>query len=172
MRRGEAYPRWTWRSWVWLLPAGLIAGFSPQPSEAQPFTLTQITSTNGGIVSASGPSINADGTRIAFQSDRDLTGGNADGNFEIFRWTQGSGFTQITSTTGGAFFDVSINADGTRIAFQSDRDLTGGNADGNSEIFLASSPETIATLSEWAQLIMVALLVGGGLLALRRRSAH
>jgi hypothetical protein len=33
--------------------------------------------------------------------------------------------------------DPSINADGTRIAFVSTSDLTGGNPDGNQEIFLA-----------------------------------
>jgi len=46
-------------------------------------------------------------------------------------------FTQITSTTGGSSTALSINDDCTRIAFASDRDLTGGNADGNREIFLS-----------------------------------
>ncbi|MBW2306152.1 MAG: PD40 domain-containing protein [Deltaproteobacteria bacterium] len=101
-------------------------------------TFTQITSTTGG--SSTAPSINADGTRIAFASDMDFTGGNADGNWEIFLFDATTGtFTQITNTTGGgqANFSPSINADGTRIAFYSDRDLTGGNADGNREIFLS-----------------------------------
>ncbi|MBZ0159098.1 MAG: hypothetical protein K8G79_02970, partial [bacterium] len=83
------------------------------------------------------PSINADGTRIAFLSNSDLTGGNPDGSNEIFLWTQGSGLTQITSSTSGVSSNPSINADGTRIAFQSLSDLTGGNPDGNWEIFLA-----------------------------------
>jgi len=63
------------------------------------------------------------------------------GNQEIFLWTSGSGFTQITNTTVGFNFSSSINSDGTRIAFVSDRDLTPGspgNPDGNFEIFLAS----------------------------------
>ncbi len=41
----------------------------------------------------------------------------------------GSGITQITDTTGGRNAVPSINADGNRIAFRSDRDLTGGNAE-------------------------------------------
>ena len=98
---------------------------------------TQITNSTGGDNFR--PSINADGTRIAFDSDRDLTGGNADGNLEIFLWTSGSGITQITNTTGGSNLWPSINADGTRIAFDSSRDLTGGNPDGNHEIFLWTS---------------------------------
>ena len=85
------------------------------------------------------PSINADGTRIAFQTTADLTGKNADGNLEIFLFdTTTSEFTQITRTTGGdtANSNASINANGTRIAFESNRNLTGENADGDREIFL------------------------------------
>ncbi|MBK6805292.1 MAG: PD40 domain-containing protein [Betaproteobacteria bacterium] len=85
------------------------------------------------------PSINGDGTRIAFRSNRDLTGGNADSNEEIFLWTSGSGFTQITSSTGGSNTAPTINGDGTRIAFNSNRNLTGGNVDLNREVFLWTS---------------------------------
>ncbi len=85
-------------------------------------------------------------------------------------------FPQTTNTPGGGFnIDPSINAAGTRIAFRSTRDLTPGspgNADGNQEIYLASSPEaeSIPTLSEWAQLGMVLILVGVAVWRLRRRS--
>jgi len=70
----------------------------------------------------------------------------------------------------GFNFTPSINSDGTRIAFVPNRDLTPGsprNADGNNEIFLASSASAaIPTLSEWAQIGMAALLFDGGLLAI------
>jgi Tol biopolymer transport system component len=56
----------------------------------------------------------------------------------MFIFDTTAGFTQVTTTTGGANDEPSINADGTRIAFRSDRDITGGNADNNFEIFLAS----------------------------------
>ena len=114
---------------------GLIAGYTPWPAEAQ-VTFSQITNstalTGGGNVN---PSINSDGTRIAFESHSDLTGGNPNHAEVIFLWTQGSGFTQIT--TGGGSYIPSINSDGTRIAFRSMGDLVpSGNADHNIEIFL------------------------------------
>lgn len=103
---------------------------------------TQITNTTGGFNRT--PSISADGTRIAFPSDRDLApGANPDSNFEIF-WIQGSpgsGITQVTHTTGEASFDPSISANGSMIAFPSRSDLvpgSPGNADGSYEIFWAS----------------------------------
>jgi hypothetical protein len=89
--------------------------------------------------SNSEPSINSDGTRVAFSSNRDLVPGqNTDGNRKIFVFdTTTSTFTQITNSMGGSTAGPSINSDGTRVAFSSNRDLTGGNADFNTEIFLA-----------------------------------
>ena len=104
-------------------------------------TFTQLTNYLGeGTASSSRPAINADGTRIAFDSDADLTGQNADGNSEVFLFdTTTNTLTQLT--TSMERFERSgdptaINADGTRIAFNADADLTGQNADGNDELFL------------------------------------
>jgi len=115
-------------------------------------TSTQVTNTPGEGTHQ--PSINADGTRIAFTSDENLTGGNTDFNQEIFLYdTTTSAFTQVTNSPGGGFGNglPSINANGTRIAFTSDRNLTGGNIDQNQEIFLAtcltSSPTPTPTPS-------------------------
>ncbi|MGH8071115.1 MAG: PKD domain-containing protein [Candidatus Entotheonellia bacterium] len=106
-------------------------------------TFTQITSSTQG--QAFGPSLNANGTRIAIQTDADLTGGNPDGGREIFLFdTTTSTFTQITSSTGSNE-NPAINGDGTRIAFQSNADLTGGNPDGNYEIFLFNTPTNTLT---------------------------
>src|SRR5262249_3227257 len=96
--------------------------------------VNEITFTTGGVNSQS--AINSDGTRIVFVSDRDLTGENADHNSEIFLYdTTTNSFTQVTNTTGGSlgFGNAlpTISGDGKRIAFASDRDLTGGNVDGN-----------------------------------------
>src|SRR5262249_38303439 len=99
----------------------------------------QITDTTGGSFGNQVPSISGDGRRIAFYSDRDLVpGGNADANLEIFLHEDTTNsFTQVTNTIGGSGnFNPSISADGTHIAFLSDRDITGGNADGSFEIFL------------------------------------
>lgn len=88
------------------------------------------------------PSINTGGTRIAFSSTCNLTGNNADGNAELFLFDVTTGaLAQITKTIGsspvGAFnLQPSISGNGQRIAFVSDRDLTGNNADQNPEIFL------------------------------------
>jgi Tol biopolymer transport system component len=133
------------RGWVWLLLAAVAVTVSPPPLSAQPFQLTQITNTVGGIFIRSLPSIDAAGTRIAFHSTRDLapgSPGNADGSFEIFLFDATTGrFTQITSagSTSVGSTMAAISADGTRIAFVSNGNLTPGspgNPDGNREIFL------------------------------------
>src|SRR5262245_16375395 len=100
-------------------------------------TLTQLTASSG----ASGltPSINADGTRIAFASAADLTGGNPDGSFEVFLVDTATGtLAQLTASSQHSFYP-SINADGPRIGFQSRADLTGGNPDGSFELFLVDT---------------------------------
>jgi hypothetical protein len=135
-------------------------------------TFTQLTNTTGGDNFSA--AINAVGTRIAFDSDRNLTPGapgNADGNTEIFLFdTTTATFTQLTNTTGGNNIFAAIDAAGTRIAFQSNRDLTPGapgNADGNTEIFLASTAATLTNLSTRALVqtggdVMIAGLTIGG----------
>jgi Tol biopolymer transport system component len=141
---------------------------------------TQIT--NATVSPSLGPSINAAGTRIAFVSGSDLApgpAGNADRNSEIFVFDTTTGVTtQVTNTVGNFPFvpSVSINADGTRIAFDFQNDPTPGmpgNPDGNLEIFLAVlpfSPGAVAvpTLSESMQWAAAAFLLISGLLALRR----
>jgi Tol biopolymer transport system component len=112
-------------------------------------TPTQITNSTGGepLLENYSASINADGTRIAFVSGRDLTGTNADSSLEIFLFnTVTSTFTQVTDAPAGSSISPSINADGTRIAFVSRSDLTGGNSDGFDEIFLASCEESAELL--------------------------
>ncbi|MEM8932364.1 MAG: hypothetical protein AAGE94_14375 [Acidobacteriota bacterium] len=89
----------------------------------------------GSVVSIDA-SISADGTRVAFTSNSDHTGGNSDNNLEIFLWDNGV-LVQITDTLGPTqSSSPSISGDGSRIAFTSDADLTGGNADGSFEIFV------------------------------------
>jgi len=85
----------------------------------------------------------------------------------------------VTNTSsvgfGGGNFAPSINAAGTRIVFESNRNLTGGNADGNFEIFLASSAAgptpTIPTLAECGMVLLGLLLAGGMATALRRQAS-
>ena len=128
---------------AWLIVTAVL-GLPPVQAD-QPFTIVQITPALDGFGSSS-PSINADGTRIAFSSRSDLTGANPDHNSEIFLYDTGAEqFSQITFSTQGQSGTPSINADGTRIAFVSDRDLTGDNPDGDWEIFLFDTQTTQLT---------------------------
>lgn len=108
------------------------------------FTLTQLTITPKGINIL--PKISGGGRFVVFASDRDLTGsgGQVDGQTEIYRAELLSGggttFTRITTALAnhpGSSDEPTISADGKRMAFTSEQDLTGENADGNREIFLA-----------------------------------
>ena len=99
-------------------------------------SLSQITSVTGPV-SLSELDLSADGSTIAFESAWDfVTGGNPDGNTELFLHRQGLGFIQVTDTT-----DVShgtsqrLTSDGTRVFFVDDADLVGSNPDGNGEMY-------------------------------------
>jgi hypothetical protein len=120
-------------------------------------SLTQITSSSGGTGSKE-PSITSgsDWTKIAFSSDRNLAGNNADGGTEIFLWTltgtySGSNtgsITQITSTNSAARCTLpQISKDGKFITFYSNADITGGNPDGNYEVFIWNINGTITQVT-------------------------
>jgi len=107
--------------------------------------LTQLTSSVGGI-GVINPQISWSGQKIVFASDRDLiSGGNADGNFEIFTINvDGTSLAQLTNTTGGRFVygfqgntEPCFDPKALKIVFSSDRDLIpGGNSDGNNDLFI------------------------------------
>jgi len=107
--------------------------------------ITQITDEPGFLDSVS-PSINADGTRIAFASEADINGGNPGGNSQIYLFDTTTGvITQITDEMAGNSFFPSINADGTRIAFFSSSNISGGNPDGIFQVFLFNTTTGIFT---------------------------
>ena len=105
---------------------------------ADPATFFQMGGTR-----AVAPAISQDGSRIAFASKDDPLGTNLDGNSEIFLLV-GTQLTQVTNTSPSDLgsrvtngnFQPSIADDGRFIAFSSNRDLAGQNADGNLEIFI------------------------------------
>jgi uncharacterized repeat protein (TIGR01451 family) len=109
---------------------------------------TQVTSSTGSILGGFNlwPTLNASGTLMTFASDRDLTGGNSDGNFEIFvADVSGTGtptLTQITTSTIGVNTAPHISADGKSVVFVSNRDLVGANSDLSTEIFIATLTDT------------------------------
>lgn len=96
-----------------------------------------------GVTRAPAPGISQDGSIIAFASKDDPLGTNADGNSEIFLYN-GTTLRQITNTTPATItertrqgnFQPSLSDDGRFIAFSSNRNLAGQNADGNLEIFI------------------------------------
>jgi len=76
------------------------------------------------------------GKYVTFLSDCDLTGTNGDGNKELFQWNrQTNGFIQITDSVGALNDVTASSVDGTFVAFLSNADYTGQNADGNLEVF-------------------------------------
>ena len=106
-----------------------------------PATFVQV-----GASRAPAPAISQDGSRIAFASKDNPLGTNNDGNSEIFLY-DGARLIQITDTSPGDLsnrivngnFQPSISDDGRFIAFSSNRDLAGQNADSNLEIFVYDS---------------------------------
>jgi Tol biopolymer transport system component len=105
-------------------------------------TFTQITRTTTGIGGGGiSPTMNGDGTRIAFSSFEDHTGENSDENQEVFLFDTTTGqFTQVTRTPPGRNSQgPSMSGSGTRIVFGSSGNLTGENPDLNVEVFLFDS---------------------------------
>jgi len=107
--------------------------------------LAQVTHSTGGDANNFGgnshPRLDPQGGHITFSSDLDLVpGGNSDGNHELFLIRiDGTGLRQLTHTTGGygVFDPGGLDITGTKVIFDSDRDMVpGGNTDGNSEIYM------------------------------------
>jgi hypothetical protein len=125
-------------------------------------SLTMITSNTSGGTGTKEPSITGSSSlgliKAAFSSDRNLTGNNADGSTEIFLWSlsgtissTNSSYTQITSTPAGKTCGLpQISKDGKFVAFYSNADITGGNSDGNYEIFVWNSNGTTVQVTSTA----------------------
>jgi Tol biopolymer transport system component len=101
--------------------------------------LVQLTHTTGGT-GCIGPVWTLNGQTVAFWSDRNLLGNNADEGYEVFRMqVNGTALVQVTAGTGGYLGSApwGIAAKGTVMAVESDRDLVpGGNGTFNLEIYL------------------------------------
>ncbi len=124
-----------------------VAGLNPDGANAvflmnrprQVFSV--ITQTGGGLFDADMPTITDDGRWIAFVTGFDVTRGNPDGNSEIIVYDRTrKTFTQVTDSSACDNYAPKFSADGTRIAFLSDCDYTGGNAGSDQQIFLADNP--------------------------------
>ncbi len=105
-----------------------------------------------GISRAVAPAVSQDGSRIGFASTEDLVGTNPDRNSEIFLF-DGAAINQITNTTPADIstrvrdgnLQPSITDDGSIIAFSSNRNLTGLNADQNFEVLTIDTTTRVIT---------------------------
>lgn len=99
-------------------------------------SLRRITSTSERSLNLN-PTISGDGRRIAFESTGDLSNAtSSNAGFHTLRADitgESTTFTRIAASRAPA---PAISRDGSRLAFASRENLTGENADGNSEIFL------------------------------------
>ncbi|MDH3547057.1 MAG: hypothetical protein OEN22_08150, partial [Gammaproteobacteria bacterium] len=101
--------------------------------------LTQVTSQR---LVPNNIALSDNGQRIAFEGIGDPFGTNADGSWEIFVIDiDGSNLAQI-SMSDGSSYAPKISDDGSLVVFTSREDLTGGNVDGNYEVFVARSDGT------------------------------
>lgn len=111
--------------------------------------LGQLTSADG--LDSTRANVSADGTWVVFQSDADLDTTNPDGSTEIFRGrTDGvGGFVALTASSFGPDEDEivsrspSLSADGNLVAYESNADPLGTNAEGVFEIFLYDASSDI-----------------------------
>jgi len=100
-----------------------------------------LTTTPDGVFDGDTPTVNGDGRWIAFVSAFNVTNGNPDYSSEILLYDRTpKTFTQLTASAGCFNSNPKISGDGTRIAFLSNCDYTGGNADKSIEVFVADNP--------------------------------
>lgn len=120
-----------------MAPFALFMLLSAPSQVLATFTVEQLTDDGTG---ASCGSYLADesstGDYVAFESDCNLDAKNSDGSFEVYRVYRGQAPKQLSDGAACTSSSATVNGDGSRIAFESDCNLTGGNADGNVEIFL------------------------------------
>jgi hypothetical protein len=106
------------------------------------------------------PSISADGQSIAFSSNANYAGGNADGSEEVFLWRGGQ--TQLITHTADDSHDPLISGDGHRILFE----RSGGvylYDDQAGENFITrsiSDPAQLTRDGQWAVFRSLTLVLG------------
>lgn len=130
----------------------VLGGVEPEDGAAMDWTkrtfervspvaaLEPLTSGAGGL--SQRPNPNLSGRKIVVESTENLTGDNADGNWEIFLFDSRNGWIQLTDTQAPVENLRPELRAGIRVVFDSTGDLdndpstTLSNADGNREIFV------------------------------------
>jgi Tol biopolymer transport system component len=113
-------------------------------------TVTRITTASSGNRDSFFPSLSEDGTKIAFLSDSDFfSQGIQDNQIEVWLFDMTTlTLTRVTTDSHGNRFSfhLSLNADGTKLAFMSDSDLLGeGIPQGQAEIWLYDTLTMVLT---------------------------
>ncbi len=132
-------------------------------------SVRQLTQSSGGSSSAQ-VSLSGDGSRLAFASTADLLGTNADGNLEIFLLDLfDDTLTQVTQSIGSGSFNVepALSGDGRTLAFISAANLTGHNAVGLPQLFVADLAPRVGGVPVPGTLPLLAL--AGGMLVMGGR---
>jgi Tol biopolymer transport system component len=127
---------------------GNIGGLNPVP-QINVFVYEPLTTTYTKITTLGGanPTISGDGRWVAFRSFANYTLGNADESDEIFRYDRvQKRFSQVTRDYlgEGSSDRPAINGNGTRIAFESNSNLSRRNPDFSNELFVYRSGPVLA----------------------------
>ena len=102
---------------------------------------TLVTNTVDGPFSGESPSVSDDGRWIAFVSDVDLGGANADRSPEIVLYDRvRDTFTQLTGGAACAASNPRLSADGTHVAFNSTCGYGARAAGGGAGVFVVDNP--------------------------------
>ncbi|HEY2773915.1 MAG TPA: hypothetical protein VGK20_07670 [Candidatus Binatia bacterium] len=111
--------------------------------------LTRLTDNSADDCDSTSASINGSGSLVAFDSDCNLTGENEDRAIEIFTVTSAGAATQMTKAPDDTCSSVrpSMDSAGSIIAFYSDCNFTGFNADNSDEIFTVNASKTVAQVT-------------------------
>jgi hypothetical protein len=122
--------------------AGALALGGGVAAEATTCGVARLTN---GAQQSSNADISADGTTVVWQSQANLTGGNADGSSEVFR-RQGGTTNQVTPNTSS--FGPSVDGDGNVVAFESNADLGGENPTDTNNVYRWSGGNSFSNISD------------------------
>ena len=87
--------------------------------------------------------ISGNGSKVAFTSTGNLTGGNAGHIQQVYVINRdGTGLSQLTHLTDAEIYFLKISDDATKIVFAAEANPLGTNADGNVEIFAINADGT------------------------------
>ena len=124
------------RTFVLIFPVLILVSFalvSPQQGESNS-TLRRLTNTPDQSMNLH-PSLSNDGLRVVFESTADLAGVGGSSSFRTLRANLAAESTAFQEIGRTRAISAGLSRDGSKVAFASNEDLLGQNADRNSEIY-------------------------------------